>query len=76
MGPLCVSSEEEDMDDEDVYSEISDLSQIADDDLYTVDQINSFLDVTKAKPIPVEQYFSGFKYVRDVSDKSVLDCWL
>ena len=54
------SSEEEDMDDEDVYSEISDLSQIADDDLYTVDQINSFLDVTKAKPILVEQYFSGF----------------
>ena len=37
---------------------VSDLSQIADDDLYTVDQINSFLD--KGKTIPVEQYFNTF----------------
>lgn len=35
------------------------LSQYDDDynDLYTVDQINAYLDETKGKTVPLEQYF-------------------
>ena len=59
---VCKPSEEEeeeymDDDEEDDLSEISEFSQIADDDLYTVDQIISFLDETKGKTIPTEEYF-------------------
>lgn len=44
---------EGELDDDDGSSEVSGLSQY-DDDLYTVDQINAYLDESKGKAVPLD----------------------
>ncbi|KAL6481196.1 hypothetical protein MHYP_G00092760 [Metynnis hypsauchen] len=50
---------EEGMDEEDRLSEVSDAggSQFSSEMLYTVDQVNSFLDETKGRPVDVSKFF-------------------
>lgn len=65
-GQICLSqltdADEQDDTDDDRFSETSDvLSQISEDQLYTVNEVNDFLDTTFGKTIEISEFFPDAK---------------
>jgi len=66
-GQICLSQltdaeEQDDMEDDDRFSEASDIpSQFSEDQLYTVTEVNDFLDATFGKTIEISEFFPDAK---------------
>ncbi len=54
------------MKDDDQWSEGAEISNVMKEDLYSVAQINVFLDETKGKKVEVSDFFPGFGQVYSI----------